>query len=172
MPVIIQFKTTYEGFVPSNMAKSAFNRMKKRAYRDIGVYWHRRMLPGHFTVLGGRKYNYTPRKGQDESKQSKRFKRSYSGRKWARFHHIKPLVFTGESEHASRIQDVRSTSKGVKVFLHTPRLSWRPAGGRINPREEVARILPHEEERLVRLFDKTIDQKLKRYRARRTVRAR
>jgi hypothetical protein len=77
-------------------------------------YWHKRYLPGHFTVDGGKKYGYQKRKGDDQPPlvTSRATRGAYVGRqvrnnaysyeKQRRFGHNKPLVWSGTSERAAK----------------------------------------------------------------------
>jgi hypothetical protein len=83
-------------------------------------------MPGHFTVEGGKKYGYQPRKGDDEPPYIERMTRwsvhqkhqrlirspnpSYSWRKRRQLRHNKPLVWSGQSEHMAK-QQVRLSTR-------------------------------------------------------------
>lgn len=79
---------------------------------DVVKYWHDRYLPEHFTVAGGKKYGYQPRKGDNEPPRVLRSKgklanrtvsnNAYSWQKRRKFGHNKPLVYTGASEQAAK----------------------------------------------------------------------
>lgn len=75
---------------------------------EIAVgYWHRRFMPNHFTVAGGKKYGYQPRKGDKEAptvpgKKGVRLNRAYSWLKRRYKGHWKPLVWSGQSERMAR----------------------------------------------------------------------
>jgi hypothetical protein len=113
----------------AKMTESPGPRIAKRLIQDAAAeaakktaeYWHEKYLPGHFTVEGGKKYGYQPRKGDDQAPYLLRpvgsmgFARrvrnnAYSWRKRRMFGHNKPLVFTGASEQAAK-QQVRLSTR-------------------------------------------------------------
>ena len=161
---------TYTGAVPGKpLTTAALNRVKRPVWRSAGLLWHNEMRAAHFTVEGGRRLGYARRKGEGES--GKRFWHSYTGQKQKRKGHQRPLVWSGESERLSRERDVRATSTGARVVLHTPGLNRRPKGGRINLREEMTRVTAEEHGKLVRHYDVTLGRHLRRWRGRAVVKA-
>lgn len=87
------------------------------AWERVGVFWHRFILPKHFTREGASEYNYQARV------------KSYMVRKGRRHGHQDPLVFTGDTRAmATRIRDVRATSKGANVMLKVPKYIWMYKG--------------------------------------------
>lgn len=72
--------------------------------------WHAKYMPEHFTVAGGKKYGYQPRKGDNEppriprrdGKPGTRANRRYSWQKRRKLRHNRPLVWSGESEAAAK----------------------------------------------------------------------
>lgn len=80
-----------------------------RAWHWAGEYWHREILPRHFTHAGAAEYGYKPR----------HFK--YTRYKLKRYGHTYPLVFRGDMKRAVlRTEDVRSDQKGARIVLHGP----------------------------------------------------
>jgi len=142
----IAFNIKYSGPIPRHV-RARLRRILKEGYQYIGIFWHRHYRAKHFTREAYQEYYYTPRKG--EGKTGKAFWRSYTGRKQRRFGHTRPLVWSGESERASRRRDVRATSKGVKIFIHANKLNFRNPHSNINMREEMTRVSTRERETLV-----------------------
>lgn len=156
---------TYEGAVPSNIGRSEFNReILKPSWHATGEYFHRTMLPLRFTVRGGKMLNYAPRRGQEPGLTFKQFKRSYTYRKRRQFGHIKPLVFTGESENLAKIRDIRSTSKGVKIINHARGLNRKHPKSKVVMSDEVRRIAVHEKEELTKYLSEQVDKRIKAFR--------
>lgn len=160
---MIYFQVRTRGPVPGVM-KRELNKIFKFAYLRCGLRWHRKFRPKHFTEAGAREYRYKPRKGEKLRRDSKRFRRSYTGRKLRKWGHTLPLVWSGTSRQRSRIPRIKATSKGVRVIINAPALNFRPKGGRIDMRSEMTHVSARERDELVRLFDKTVDQKLKQIR--------
>lgn len=147
------------------LTKSAFNEMKRETFREMGELWHREMRPKHFTHAGAREYGYAPRKGEAGNRHRKGFKRSYTGIKLRLVGHTRPLEFSGEGRRLSRIQDIRVTSKRVRVIL--PRkFNFRNPHSRVNMREELTTISEREERELVAAADRDIGRRLAAWRPR------
>jgi hypothetical protein len=134
----------------------------------MGSFWHQKFLRKHFTAEGGREYGYMKRKGEGMPRGSKRWRRSYTGRKFARFGHTRPLVFSGVSERLSRVVDVRATAKRARVVL--PRgFNRRHAKSRIRMRDEVTAVSQQEEQVLSNQADRKVTERLDRIRSERSV---
>lgn len=130
-------------------------------FRDAGEYWHRQFRAKHFTEAGAQEYGYYQRKGEGLPRGSKAWRRNYTGRKFARFGHTRPLVYTGEGERLSRMRDVRATSKRVRVVL--PRkFNLKHPKSRIRMRDELTRISPREEQLIIARADRQVQQRLAR----------
>lgn len=111
------------------------------AAEAVVSHWHERIMPDHFTVAGGKKYGYAPRRGDNEPPrilvtrkaksgqvyQTHRNNPHYSWRKRREKRHNKPLVWSGKSEQAAKMQGViRSkyspSTKQVKASVGMPLL--------------------------------------------------
>lgn len=141
--ILITVETS--GPTPRRVA-ARLNKIKKTMWESLGVDWHQKMRPKHFTHRGAAEYGYTPRKGEDAT--GKRFRNSYTGKKFRLFHHTDPLVYTGTSKQLTRLRDVRATGKGCRVVMRAPALNLKPKGGRIDMRDEMTRISTAEQLRL------------------------
>jgi hypothetical protein len=133
-----------QGATPGILAKER-NRIQRDAFYEIGSHWHAKMLPKHFTRQAFTLYRdvYQPRKPR------------YERRKFRRFGHTYPLVYSGESMRlALSIRDVRATSRGNRVVLHSRRFNMRHPKSKINMREEVTFISQTEDRGLGLRFDR------------------
>lgn len=163
--MILGIDVKYQGPVPGiTLKRATFNRLLKAAWGHTGLHWHQNMLPGHFTAMGARKYDYTPRKGQRSGMSQKEFWRSYTGQKKRKMGHADPLVWSGRSRDEAMRPDIRPTSRGVRVVLHAPALNFRHPNSEIDMRDEVTRITPEEVVELTREFDRFIESELRAFR--------
>lgn len=163
--MIGEFRIRYHGAVPGvTLGKRELNNEKKGTWKKTGVYWHRKFREKHFTAAGAREYGYYARKGEKMAKGSKAYKRSYTGQKERQFGHTRPLEFSGASRQLTRIRDVRSTSKGVRVVLRAPTFNYRHPKSRINMRAEMTRVSLREADALIRDFDQGLERRLRNFR--------
>lgn len=159
------------------MMKREFNRIVARAYRVMGIHWHREFLPKHFTAEGGKEYGYAPRAGAAGGSSGKAFWRSYTGRKIRSKKTEKPqprpLVYSGESRLKSKYQDVRSNSKGGTVVLHLRALNFTRRKGsstELNMRTELTSTTPAEQAALARTARRFMTAEFRKIRGRTTER--
>ena len=146
---------TETGATPRIMRR-VLNNVIKAANATIGYHWHRYYRPKHFLPSGAMEYGYTPRKGQGLSASSKEFWKSYCGQKLRKMHHQKPLVWSGESESRTQQQDIRATSKGVRIVLHAPALNCQNPNSQVRMWEEMTTVSPAEAQILGVIFRDTI----------------
>lgn len=170
--MIIHFQTKYTGAVPGvGLKRRELNVIMKRAWYYIGVYWHRFFRPKHFTQAGAREYGYKPRRGQRGSGFGL-FKESYTGRKLKKWGHTNPLVWKGLARDLTAIQDVRPTSKGVRIVMGAAqKLNWRHPKSDIYMAEEMRRVSIGERKVLIRIFDRFMDKAIKAIHTTKTVRS-
>ena len=137
------------GNVPRAM-KKAFNAASKQVWEDTASYFHAHKRDDRFTPEHAQKAGYSARKGQLLPHGTKRFKRSYYGRKLASKHgggrgKADPLVFSGETRRAVRSVKISSTSKGGRAAYAGARVfKYRLRNSRIRMSEEFRRIIPEE----------------------------
>lgn len=156
---MLGFEIKYTGHP---LTRRDFNDMKRRTFDVIGRTWHRDMLAKHFSHAGAREYGYRPRKGMPGNPHPQGFDRSYSGRKLRAMGHTRPLEYSGEGRRLARIQDIRVTSKRVRVIL--PRkFNRRNPHSQIDMREELTTVSEGEERQLVYLADRHLDRQLGAY---------
>lgn len=94
--------------MPSWIKKSAWNPIMKAAFHDLALFWHKHILPKHFTPAAEAEYGYYPR----ESKYL-RTKHRTKG-------HRNPLVWSGEMKRLllqRSSANVSSTSRGFRIRL-------------------------------------------------------
>jgi hypothetical protein len=148
-PLTIKFKAT----MPKTLKRRTWNRILKASWLDTGRFWHRYILPKHFTRRGAREYRYKDRtKGHEKRKARK-------------YGHRRPLVFTGRMERQAKgVRDVRSTSKSGKVYLHLPPyVKYRPHGAMSpNMRGELSKLSRKDIRTLTRVQDKNIQKHIRR----------
>lgn len=125
-------------------------RIMRASFEVAGATYHERFMAKHFTTLGAREYNYTPRSGERAGVGSKAFFRSYTGRKQKEKGHTRPLVWTGASELLAKIRDIRATSKRARIVQHARGLNRRNPRSEVNPAEEIQRTTERER-RVVRV---------------------
>jgi len=164
---MIVIRVTKTGATP-DIAKRAFNNIKKRAYKSVGLFWHASgMKSEHFTDRGRRKHKYTPRKGERLARSSQAFKKSYSGRKLKKYGHLLPLVYSGVSRAlALSGRRVTATSKGMRAIVSAPGLNRKHPNSKVDMRDEVTRVTPEEERTLVKLMDDRITRGFSRVKQR------
>lgn len=106
IPTIIAVKIDRTG-LPA-MKKREINNVQKEAFKAMGEYWVRHIMPRHFADGAEARYNFAPRS------------KDHMRRKW--FHHQtkRPLVYSGqfESEVNNQFnQRIQATSKRVTIRL-------------------------------------------------------
>lgn len=148
MRIVVKAK----GPTPGHLAKRAWNAILKAAYAVTGTYWKTNFRAKHFTQSGANEYGYALRRGQDMGFGTKSYWRSYTGKKQRYLHHVRPLVFSGESERRTQAATVRATFKGVTVTMNAPALNFRPKNSRVNMRKEMTTISIAEEATLNAVF--------------------
>lgn len=163
--MIGEIRIKYTGPVPGILARE-LNRVKKQAWTLVGIWWHgdSRMRAGHFTVAGGRRHGFLPRKGEELPFGSKKYWRSYAGQKMRQHGHQRPLTFSGLSKRLTQIRRIRATATNkksqCKVIL-PPGFNRRHPASKIDMRAEVTHITIDEARRLVQMFDSWVGSCIK-----------
>lgn len=144
----------------------------KAAWEHAGEFWHRVILKKHFTHAGAKEYGYKPRKQAEvrtsmtkSGKIRVRKLPSYDQRKFRKWGHTYPLVWSGEMKRqVMRTRDVRSTAKGAKVVLHGPKHLWqfRKDYGQADKAAELSRISEADARLITRVLDRAIERGLGR----------
>jgi len=153
----------FTGAVPGAMTKREFrNEILKPAWKELGEWFHKNLLPIRFTNAAKQLLNLAPRGGEAPGTSYKAFRRSYTGRKVRMKGHRKPFVWSGTSErNATKIRDVRATSNGTRIVLHAPALNFRNKHSAIRMNEEIRRVAESEYPILQRRFERIIQERIK-----------
>jgi hypothetical protein len=140
--MFVKVNITEIGATPG-ILKRELNGILKSCWEAVGMHWHLKMRPKHFTQAGAAEYGYTPRKPSYEAKKKRAaMTANVHGRKAAGTWNdnsrargeANPLVWTGESREATRIANVAATKNGVRIIMNAPRLNWKNPNSRINER--------------------------------------
>ena len=116
----IEFTVTRQGL---ELTAKWWRYILSDAWEHAGAFWHRNILPKHFTTAGAAEYGYAKRT------------KNYMIRKARKQGHQVPMVWSGATRKAAiRTRDVRVTSTGARVVLRgLPAYIWqsqyRNAGG-------------------------------------------
>ena len=145
-----------------NITKKQLRQPMVEAFFAMPTHWHKEFAEKHFTKQGAREYDYVPRIGE---RGGANFKRSYTGRKKAKFGHTLPLVFTGKSkERILERRDIRANTKRGKAVLNAPTLNFRPAKGRINLFQEMTRVSGDELKEITGVGHATLSDEINKIR--------
>jgi len=164
----IGVKLTKTNWFPGAPREVKRENIAKMFYAMAETYWTR-FTKLHFTRGAYARYGYRPRQGEtgadpDDAPGGKWHKKSYTYRKWQKFHHMRPLVWSGETEtRATTMKDVRSNSRRGYVVTHVPtlnRLKW--AWG------EFTRWTPDEASTCIVKGQRKADELIKNYRSNET----
>lgn len=162
---MISITVRKRGMTPK-VAKRRLNDMHRAAMHEQGVYWRDHFRAKHFTQAGATEYGYTPRQGDRGRPGRHGFNRSYQGRKLRTKGHTRPLVFTGESEEATRNPRIEATAKRggarVSVKMRAYKLNFRYAGSPIDMRAELETVSAKETREMAGVLREDLAQ---RYRA-------
>lgn len=159
---MLKFVMIETGAVPGVM-KRDLNKVLKAAFKEAGEWWQVKRLPRHFTRKAISEYNYKPREGDRGATATQvfrvrikgqiEFRRrvSYTEKKFRKFKHKLPLVWTGDSMRLSATGRVTATSRRFRVTVPAPTLNRRP-----HMREEVVRVTDQEETMMVNMINQSI----------------
>lgn len=136
------------------LVQRELNNINREAARTMGQVWSTRFREHHFTNAASAEYGYTPRQGEAGRPGRRGFKRSYTGRKLAKFGHTRPLEKTGDSRALTRNPRIvatatRSEAK-VRVIMNSPGFNRRYAGSPIDMRKELTTVTEREGQELAR----------------------
>lgn len=168
--MIGQFIITHTGMPlqAKGIARKLMNDILRGAWFLIGVHWHKKMRPKHFTHRGAREYGYKPRGGQPGS--GRKFTGSYTSRKLRLKGHTRPLEFTGQSRKLTEIRDVRATPKGVRIVMAANTFNRRRSVNSPHMREEMTTVSAAEQREIEKLLGRLIERGISQDRTRTTVR--
>lgn len=133
--IVIAFDVEYEGILAD---PSEWKKVRKKAYKDAGTFWHKSFAAGHFSNAGAKKYGYRKRT------------KDYIKKKWREKKHTNPMVWSGTTKrHALtkwRVQGKRGG--GAEVIINARGLNRRPSRGSINLRQEMETVITPEVEQM------------------------
>lgn len=137
--------------------------------RTMLVYplgWNERYLPLHFGNAASGRYAYAPRSGERGS--GRKFRGSYTHRKLLRYHHTRPLEYTGEGR-ARALGGKRATSTRETATAIVPArvFNFRNPHSRVDMRGELTKVLEPEQDQLETLAQRKLDAELARAEKRR-----
>ncbi len=149
----------------TNISREGWKQAKREAWAEAARFWFDFILPGHFKNSASKRYNYQPRKGEAGNSSPGGFRRSYTGKKLARYGHTKPLVLTGELERViDRRFDIRVAKSGVGVtlFLHGPKYlhQFRKDHSAPDKAAEITATDKRDRDQLSRLITRVLAEKL------------
>lgn len=121
------FRITVRYERPAHVVSKNLRKYIQGSLFKLGLWWHKKRLPRHFTWQGAKDYHYSIR--SKKYMDRKRFK-NYKGEILRRVESV-PLVFTGKlREMTTSYAKIRSTSKSLQVTMKTPYyLRFRGKGG-------------------------------------------
>ena len=102
-------KIIERGATPRKL-KKAMSAAQKAQWAETGKRFHVAMREARFTDAHAREAHYIKRKGENLAQGSQAYRRSYTGRKAARFGHTRPLEYTGEARRLARSANISSTA--------------------------------------------------------------
>jgi hypothetical protein len=144
---VFEITLTKRGPTPKLLARE-LNSINREAARSMGHLWRQRYFDKHFTLAGANEYGYAPREGSSLRPGVKGFKRTYTGKKLAKFGHSHPLEYTGESrERASTPRIVATAKRGeakVRVIMNAPAFNFKRPGSAIDMRKELTTVSRRE----------------------------
>lgn len=142
--------------------RRVWNAASKTAWFASGEFFDDNLRDRRFTTAHAIAAGYKKRKGELQPVGSKSRRKSYTGRKEAKYKHSRPLEFSGDTREALRSGGrVVTTSKGARVRYPQARaFSYRHPKSQINMQEEFRTLLPEEEMQLGRIYDSRLDQEL------------
>lgn len=132
--------------------KREHNRLMRESFEQAGAFYHVQFMHKHFTRAGAKEYGYKPRAGEQAGIGSRRFFRSYSGRKLREKGHQRPLVWSGASETLARIRDVRANSRRGRIVQHARGLNRKNPNSEIDMAREVRTVSRSEALQTVERF--------------------
>jgi hypothetical protein len=151
---VFQIEVKLKGI--EGLSKSQVNRALKKANELTGVHFRHKLLPERFTEQGGRRLNYTPRRGEfrvGAVKLDKASRKLYAVRKFKKLGHSDPLVFSGEGKRVAlqNPNNVRATRD--KFIIPLPRKYNRSnPKSRIKMSDEIRRVTNRELSALTKLL--------------------
>lgn len=145
--------------------RRSFNNASKQAWEATADYFHENLRDQRFTPEHAREAGYYARKGQNQARGSKAFRRSYFGRKFYSQYgggrnQANPLEYTGETRRAVSQANISSTRHAARIsYPGARKLNYRNPRSRIRMNEEFRRITASEINLLARVYDQELDER-------------
>lgn len=141
----------------AGLTKRKMQQFLRIAYRTMGMFWLRWILPQHFTRKGAVEYEYEPRHGEPGKKpMGRRFSQTYTGKKLKTRGHTRPLLYSGHSKRSTRMGRAIATSRRVRIVMRAPNLNWIPPGWKHTMRDELTAVSQRDMGRLTHNFRDTL----------------
>lgn len=136
-----------------------FQAASRQAWYEVGVYWHTHLRERRFDPQHQRAAGFALRRGQGMPRDSKGYRRSYTGRKERRFGHTHALEYTGDTRRNIRAANISSTGNRSRIAYPGARtFNYRHPKSRIRMFDEFRRMLPEEIEELAEYYDSRLDE--------------
>jgi len=158
----LSIKIKERGPVPRTMRK-VYTKARKEGWTSTGKLFHEEMRDKRFTKEHARTARYRKRSGEEfeSNKESKAFRQSYTGQKYRKFGHTRPLEYTGETRRLVRTANISSTSKGGRVkYPGARKLNFRNPHSSIQMSKEFRKLTGAEKRTLAKQYDKVIDREM------------
>jgi hypothetical protein len=154
MPILVKALIVEKRKTPRLLLKQ-HNANARTSYKELGAIFLRDLVDVRFTTEHAREAGYKHRKGELIPFGSKPFNRSYTGRKFNQFGHMRPLEFSGETRQGIKVgARGQESSKGVRViFPGARKFNLRHPKSQINMADEFRTVTQREAELLGKKFD-------------------
>ena len=156
---MLHIHTEYNGAV-AEMAKgegTTTNLMRfviEVAYEAALDFWHKKIRPKHFERRAVTEYGYTPRTA------------SYERGKQKGLGHRRPLVYSGESEKATKRNYIKASGRSASIHMDAGNLGWNPGGGKISMRDELIATTDEDEMEMGRTFIQSVSSQMRSWHGR------
>ncbi|QDV22921.1 hypothetical protein [Aureliella helgolandensis] len=155
-PIAVQVRE--RGATPRRM-KTAYTAASRKAWHAVALRFHTEYRDKRFTEEHAREAGYVRRKGELLPRDSKAFRRSYTGRKLLLKGHTRPLEFSGKTRRAVRAVSISETSKGGKAaYRGANTFNFRHPKSNIRMSDEFRFITPREARELGEYYDLQLDR--------------
>jgi len=154
-----------EGLLADGFSSRALTRISRALHESLGEFWHKTLLPSHFTDRAAARYGYQPRTFKHRRRKRREGKRDI------------PLVYTGTMERLlTQYAQIRAYPSRFSVTMIGPRyVRMRPARPSMpNLGDEATRVDAQDERRMTehanRVLPGIIDHETRSHRRRNRIR--
>lgn len=147
------------------VGKTVFRDAGRAAIYAAALYWWQKYLPLHFQNIAYLRYRFAPRDKRTNKYKAARKPWPFGEHTAPASGEVLPLVFTGESRRRALSQpNIKAVAPNYETYhadvvIDAPAFNFA-AGKRIDMRDEVTRITPHENATLERIFGEEWDKQL------------